>query len=212
MLWWVQSVLYLVRSQPSPSPVQSGSVVKVYHNLNFALPFVVHPCTINQAANWLQFIVSKHYHGNMLTISQNQCRSNFNCLNYYTLLHATCQTPFNPNTLDIEWKFLGLALRIAVGTLYQIQSEAPRSKYRCSYASNQCLFLLSKLTSPVTSTTASAPSSTITLCAKNFRLGKKVRNIGSQMAGGSGGVLPQENFDVLRLSLVASETLLNLLT
>ena len=33
--------------------------------------------------------------------------------------------PFNPDATDIEWKVFALAIWIWVGTLYQIQPEAP---------------------------------------------------------------------------------------
>ena len=81
--------------------------------------------------------------------------SNFICPNYI-LLHVECQMSSNSDAMDIEWKLFALANWIWVGTLHQIQSEAPRSNFYCS---NQCLFQLWELTSLVTPTIASFPTS-----------------------------------------------------
>ena len=35
--------------------------------------------------------------------------------------------PFNPDAMDIEWKLFALAIWM-VGTLYEIQPQAPKSK------------------------------------------------------------------------------------
>ena len=44
------------------------------------------------------------------------------------LLYAERQMPFNPDEMDIERKLFALAIGIWVGTLHQIQPEAPRRK------------------------------------------------------------------------------------
>ena len=57
------------------------------------------------------------------------------------LLYAEDQTPFNPDKMDIERMLFALAIGIWVGTLHQIQPEAPRRK--CVFTPpNQRLFRL----------------------------------------------------------------------
>ena len=59
--------------------------------------------------------------------SQNLAGSKLN----HILLYAERQTPFNPDEMDIEQKLFALPIWIWVGTVHQIQPEAPRRKFLC---------------------------------------------------------------------------------
>ena len=92
-------------------------------------------------------------HGNMLTITK---LINYN---YFAVCRTSTVLQFRCNGY---WaNLITLANWIWVGTLYWIKPQVPQSKYRSFYTSNWCLFLLSKLTSSVTTTTTSVPRSSM---------------------------------------------------